>query len=95
MNLSEYILLVKELFNAGGIVMPPLLLCTLLLWYGLGYRFWVMKEPKLMGVRDMLSYYQEHNDQPAKNIVARAVQQGIELEERRWKSSASPGCRFL
>jgi biopolymer transport protein ExbB len=82
MNLSEYILLVKELFNAGGIVMPPLLLCTLLLWYGLGYRFWVMKEPKLMGVRDMLSYYQEHNDQPAKNIVARAVQQGIELKKK-------------
>ncbi|SFE18865.1 MotA/TolQ/ExbB proton channel family protein [Nitrosomonas sp. Nm166] len=82
MNLSEQILLIKELFAAGGIVMPPLVLCILLLWYGLGYRFWVMKEPKLMGVRDMLKYYQAHGDKPARNIVARAVKQGLELKRR-------------
>lgn len=82
MNLTELTLLIKELFIAGGIVMPPLVLCILLLWYGLGYRFWVMKEPKLMGVRDMLKYYQEHQDQPAKNIVARAIQQGIALKRK-------------
>lgn len=82
MNLTELIILVKELFVAGGIVMPPLVLCILLLWYGLGYRFWVMKESKLMGVRDMLKYYQEHKDQPAKNIVARAIQQGIALKQK-------------
>lgn len=82
MNLTELTILIKELFIAGGIVMPPLVLCILLLWYGLGYRFWVMKEPKLMGVRDMLKYYQDHQDQPAKNIVARAVQQGIALKRK-------------
>lgn len=82
MNFSEQILLIKELFAAGGIVMPPLVLCILLLWYGLGYRFWVMKEPKLMGVRDLLKYYQEHDDRPARNIVARAVKQGLELKRK-------------
>ena len=75
MNFSEYILLIKELFVAGGIVMPPLVLCILLLWYGLGYRFWVMKEPKLMGVRDMLKYYQEYDD------TNDGDQQAIILEE--------------
>lgn len=83
MNLSEQILLIKELFVAGGIVMPPLVLCILLLWYGVGYRFWVMKEPKLMGVRDMLKYYQAHHDKPARNIVASAIKQGIALKKRR------------
>lgn len=82
MNLSEQILLIKELFTAGGIVMPPLVLCILLLWYGLGYRFWVMKEPKLMAVRDMLKYYQQHEDKPGRNIVARAVKQGLELKRK-------------
>ncbi len=82
MNLSEQILLIKELFAAGGIVMPPLVLCILLLWYGLGYRFWVMKEPKLMAVRDMLKYYQQHEDKPGRNIVARAVKQGLELKRK-------------
>ncbi len=82
MNLSELIIWIKELFVAGGIVMTPLVLCTLLLWYGVGYRFWVMKEPKLMGVRDMLKYYQAHDDKAAKNIVARAIKQGIELKRK-------------
>lgn len=82
MNLTELTILIKELFVAGGIVMPPLVLCILLLWYGLGYRFWVMKEPKLMGVRDMLKYYQDHQDPPAKNVVARAIQQGIALKRK-------------
>ena len=82
MDPKELIILTKELFVAGGIVMPPLVLCILLLWYGLGYRFWVMKEPKWMGVRDMLKYYQEHNEKPAKNIVARAVKQGLAFKKK-------------
>lgn len=82
MNLSELIILIKELFVAGGIVMPPLVLCVLLLWYGLGYRFWIMKAPKLMGVRDMLKYYQAHDDNPTGNIVAQAIKQGIALKKK-------------
>ncbi|AEJ00952.1 MotA/TolQ/ExbB proton channel [Nitrosomonas sp. Is79A3] len=82
MDPKELIILTKELFVAGGVVMPPLVLCILLLWYGLGYRFWVMKEPKLMGVRDMLKYYQEHSEKPAKNIVARAIKQGLEFKKK-------------
>lgn len=62
--------------------MPPLVLCTLLLWYGLGYRFWVMKEPKRLGVRDLLQYYRQHEDKPAKNIVAQAIKQGIALQKK-------------
>ena len=82
MDPTELIILTKALFVAGGIVMPPLVLCILLLWYGLGYRFWVMKEPRSMGVRDMLKYYQEHADKPAKNIVARAVKQGLAFKNK-------------
>jgi len=83
MDLAEHWLIIKEMFAAGGIVMPPLVLCTLLLWYGLGYRFWVMKEPKRMGVRDLLQYYQQDIDRPAVNIVARAIRQGVRLQKTR------------
>lgn len=82
MDIAEHWLIVKEMFAAGGIVMPPLVLCTLLLWYGLGYRFWVMKEPKRMGVRDLLQYYQQDIDRPAVNIVARAIRQGVRLQKK-------------
>ncbi|WP_242447250.1 MotA/TolQ/ExbB proton channel family protein [Nitrosomonas supralitoralis] len=81
MDFPEYIQIIKQLFVAGGIVMPPLVLCILLLWYGLGYRFWVMKTPRRIGVRDLLRYYQQHDDQPAKGIVAQAIKQGVRLQK--------------
>lgn len=82
MNFSELIIWIKELFVIGGVVMFPLVLCTLLLWYGVGYRFWVMKDPELMGIRDMVEFYQVHHDKPTRNIVARAVKQGIGLKKK-------------
>ena len=82
MTFPELVIWLNELFVIGGIVMPPLVLCVLLLWYGIGYRFWIMKEPKLMGVRDLLKYYQEDNGRQARSIVARAIKQGIALKRR-------------
>jgi len=82
MDFAELILIIKQLLAAGGIVMPPLVLCILLLWYGLGYRFWVMKSPKSMGVRDLLKYYQQHDDKPAGSIVAQAIKQGVRLQQK-------------
>ncbi|UJP06407.1 MAG: MotA/TolQ/ExbB proton channel family protein [Nitrosomonas sp.] len=82
MGTAEYLLIIREMFVAGGMVMPPLVLCTLLLWYGLGYRFWVMKAPKRIGVRDLLKYYQQDADKPARHIVAKAIKQGIRLQRK-------------
>ncbi|MDE2388122.1 MAG: MotA/TolQ/ExbB proton channel family protein [Betaproteobacteria bacterium] len=82
MTFAELVIWLKELFVIGGIVMPPLVLSVLLLWYGIGYRFWIMKEPKLMSVRDLLKYYQEDGGRQARSIVARAIKQGIGLKRR-------------
>lgn len=84
MTTAELIVLIKELFVAGGIVMPPLVLCILLLWYGLGYRFWLMKQPKpnRMGVRDLLQFYQQNENHVSSNIVAQAIQQGLQLKRQ-------------
>jgi len=85
MTIAELIVLIKELFAAGGIVMPPLMICILLLWYGLGYRFWLMKQPKpkRMGTRDLLQYYQQQRDMPlSNNIVAQAIQRGLQLKQQ-------------
>lgn len=83
MSFAELTIWIKELFVAGGMVMTPLMICTLLLWYGVGYRFWIMKEPKLMGVRDMLKFYQQHGDKPAQHIVAQAIKKGLALKQKR------------
>ena len=34
---------IRGYIEAGGWVMPPLLLATLLLWYAIGYRFATLK----------------------------------------------------
>lgn len=82
MTFSEIISLVEELFQAGGFVMPPLFGCVLLLWYGLGYRFWVLKTPRKMGVRDLLGFYREGNFRDAQSVVEQAVQKGIALKKQ-------------
>jgi biopolymer transport protein ExbB len=82
MTATELVIWIKELFVVGGIVMPPLVLCTLLLWYSVGYRFWAMKEPKLMGIRDMVKDYQLHEGKPANSIVAKAIKRGIRLKHQ-------------
>ena len=81
--MNEYIFMVNELLDVGGVVMLPLFFCALLLWYGLGYRFWVMKAPKSMGIRDMLNFYDEHESKPTKNIVEQAAQYGIWLKKKK------------
>lgn len=82
-DLSEYIFMVQELLDVGGVVMLPLFFCALLLWYGLGFRFWVMKAPKSMGIRDMLNFYDEYENKPTKNIVEQAAQYGVWLKKKR------------
>jgi biopolymer transport protein ExbB len=81
MSFNVIFLSVKDLFESGGFVMPPLLLCTMLLWYSLGYRFWVLKESQNMSVRDMLVYYQKTPEAASHNMIESAVKKGIALKQ--------------
>lgn len=82
MNFNDVFLSIKDLFESGGFVMPPLLLCTMLLWYGLGYRFWTLREKRSMGVRDMLLHYQQNPDAASHYIIDKAIKQGLHLKQR-------------
>ncbi|MCB1934545.1 MAG: MotA/TolQ/ExbB proton channel family protein [Nitrosomonas sp.] len=81
-NVHEYTLLVKELFSAGGFVMPPLFVCALMLWYGLGYRYWTLKSSRSMSIYDLLEYYSRNTSQSPCSIVEQAVQQGVMLRNK-------------
>lgn len=70
-----------ELMQAGGYVMPPLLVCTALLWYGLGYRYWVLRRRKSGSVRDLLLRYKKDHEAPAKDIVEQAVKLGLFIQQ--------------
>jgi len=81
MDFNDIFLSVKGLFDSGGFVMPPLLACTMMLWYGLGYRYWTLKEKHGMGVRDMLIFYQKNPESNTKGILDDAVKQGLKLKK--------------
>lgn len=87
MSLSthEYILMVKELFNAGGLVMGPLVICALLLWYGLGYRYWTLRTSRKKAINDMLAVYNEHPDKTAKSIVEQAARKAAALQKKNFR----------
>jgi biopolymer transport protein ExbB len=75
--------IVSGYIDAGGWVMPPLLLATLLLWFAIGYRFAALKRGTKRGARNLLRRYNEKGKLPSSNgVMARALRKGLELRER-------------
>ena len=60
-------------FESGGLVVPPLILATLLLWYALGYRYAVMlKAGHKHSVRRIVETYEKGKWTVAINIIEKA-----------------------
>jgi biopolymer transport protein ExbB len=70
---------VSEYVEAGGWVMPPLLLATLLLWFAIGYRFAVLKRGSKRGVRNLLARAEKGKKSSNDGILVRALRRGIAL----------------
>lgn len=68
--------------EAGGWVMPPLLISTLVLWFAIGYRFAALKRGSVRGVRNLLRRYDEKGKRPSRDgVMVRALTKGIELRD--------------
>ncbi|MGK2927560.1 MAG: MotA/TolQ/ExbB proton channel family protein [Lysobacterales bacterium] len=76
---TEVLYEVAGYIDAGGWVMPPLLLATLVLWFAIGYRFAALKAGTKRDVRNLLRRY--HNDKIPKGdgVVVRALGKGVGL----------------
>lgn len=77
--------IIKDLtlyIEAGGYVMPPLILATVVLWFALGYRYATIKAGTSRGVRHLLERMQR-GQQPSRNgVLVRAARKGLALKER-------------
>lgn len=71
-------------FEAGGYVMPPLVIITVILWYMLGYRFHVLKRGNKRSVRVLLEKYQSGYDREPSGIIDDAIVKalGIASEQK-------------
>ena len=72
----------KDYLAAGGWVMPPLLLATVLLWFAIGYRFASLKRGTVRGVRNLVRRYDEKGKQPKSGgVLVRALEKGLQLRD--------------
>lgn len=81
--MTELILEIDKFIHAGGFVMPPLLLATALLWYGLGYRFWILRRKSRTSPRQLIKRGLEASvtGQKPRDIVEEAAATGIYIKQ--------------
>jgi len=81
MDLSFWLLAVKNLFQQGGFVMPPLLFCSAALWYGLAYRYCILKTRNKKNMRELYASFQRKTAPTPSDMVEQAMQKGIALQQ--------------
>jgi biopolymer transport protein ExbB len=75
---------VAAYLQAGGWVMPPLVLATLVLWFAIGYRFAALKRGSERDVRNLIRRYDDKGKIPkGDGVLVRALRKGLDLRERR------------
>ena len=67
--------------EAGGWVMPPLVVATLLLWFAIGYRFAALKRGTVRDVRNLVRRYDKGKKPSSNGVLVRALARGIALRD--------------
>ena len=70
------------LLQKGGFVMPPLVLCMMLLWFGLGYRFVLLYLGDRRSVRALVDAAASGALTVPRGVVARAAMDGVQVARK-------------
>jgi len=81
MVMTEIILELEQFIGAGGFVMPPLLITTALLWYCLGYRFWILRHSGKFSPRELVRRGLSGASNKPNDIVEEAALVGAGLKD--------------
>jgi biopolymer transport protein ExbB len=68
--------------EAGGWVMPPLIVSTIVLWYAIGYRFAVLRRGTKRGARNLIHRMAVGKIPSQDGILVRAARNGMVLKEK-------------
>ncbi len=77
-------------FEQGGLVMPPLVIITLSLWYALGYRYHILNRGNKYSVRVLIEKYMNGYDKQPSGIIDSAVVTGLKITLKRKKDIREP-----
>ena len=72
-QIQHYIELFLEYMNSGGFVMWALLLCVILLWYGMVYRYHALNRGSRKSVRNLIRKFQDGKREKSKGIIDSAI----------------------
>ncbi|MDT8364478.1 MAG: MotA/TolQ/ExbB proton channel family protein [Nitrosomonas sp.] len=80
--MTDLIVELDKFIHAGGFVMPPLLLATALLWFGLGYRFWILRRKGKVSPRELIrtSLGAHADGKKPRDIVEEAAMIGVNIK---------------
>lgn len=66
--------------DAGGFVMPPLVLVTIVLWFAIGSRWALLRRGSKKNVRVLIKRYREGRAKAPDGIVDEAIRRGLVLQ---------------
>ncbi len=81
---------VVEYIQAGGWVMPPLVIGTVVMWFAIGYRFATLKRGTQRGVRNLLARAEKGKRASVDGIMVRALQKGLAVKASAAKKDLRP-----
>jgi len=67
--------------QAGGWVMPPLVVLLLILWFAIGYRWAALKRGTKRGARNLLERIENNKQPKGEGVLVRAARKGIALKQ--------------
>ncbi len=68
--------------DAGGYVMPPLVLATVILWYAIGYRYAALRRGSERSPRVLIERARKGVMPKREGVMSRALRKGLKLKER-------------
>jgi biopolymer transport protein ExbB len=66
--------------EAGGWVMPPLIVALIVLWFAIGYRFAALKRGSKRGARNLIRRIEQGKAPRGDGVLVRAVNKGLALK---------------
>lgn len=68
--------------DAGGWVMPPLVVLLLVMWFAIGYRFAALQRGTKRGARALIERLEKKKKPTHDGVVVRAVKKGVKLKKK-------------
>ena len=75
--------------EAGGWVMPPLIVLMLMLWFAIGYRYAALKRGTQRGARNLIERLEKKKKPSGDGVLVRAARKGVKLRKKAYRDLRS------